>query len=305
MSEQRLPSWRPGATRDAITAFLDQTDQIPPRDRVAVFDNDGTMWAEKPHYPQLEFFVLELRRAADDRPELADAPAYRAILDQDQSALANMGLEAVATALLDLFVGLTPAQFDAKVADFFATQVHPERGVPYRQQRYQPMLELMDELRRRGFDFYIVSAGGAEFVRVIGSDFYGVPPEGVVGSQIDYDFDRDDLGRPRLLRTNRLVHSGANEGEAKVPGIQRLLGRRPCVAGGNSPGDAEMLEWAMACGGPSLALLVNHDDSDREYAYESVAGTFAADETIAETAARLGWTVASIKSDWATVFADS
>ena len=165
------------------------------------------------------------------------------------------------------------------------------------------MLELMDELRRRGFDFYIVSAGGAEFVRVIGEDFYGVKPEGVVGSQIDYELGRTDDGKTQLYRTNKLVASGPNEGPGKPPNIQRILGRAPSVAGGNSAGDAEMLEYAMAYDGPSLALLVNHDDGQREYSYESVAGTFASDESITDTAARLGWTVISIKDDWDTVFA--
>lgn len=132
-----------------------------------------------------------------------------------------------------------------------------------------------------------------------------MPPEGVVGSQIDYRFTRDDAGRPRLLRTNRVVHSGPNEGEAKVPNIHRILGRRPVVAGGNSAGDAGMFEYATAHDGPSLALLVDHDDAEREYAYESRAGTFETDETILQTADRLGWTVASIERDWATVFADS
>ncbi len=297
-----LPSWRKGATRSAILGFLDQVDEIPPEDRVAVFDNDGTMWAEKPNYTQLEFILLELKEAVRKDPTLADKPEYRAILHGDSKGLHEMGLERIGTSILDLFVGLTPEQFSSKVASFFAEQVHPERGVRYRQTRYQPMLELMDELRRRGFDFYIVSAGGAEFVRVIGEDFYGVKPEGVVGSQIDYEFTRSAHGSARLVRANRLVASGPNEGAGKPPNIQRILGRHPSVAGGNSPGDAEMLEYAMAYDGPSLALLVNHDDAEREYAYESVAGTFAAGETITDTAARLGWTVASIKDDWATVF---
>ncbi|MGI9612139.1 MAG: HAD family hydrolase [Acidimicrobiales bacterium] len=304
MTEPILPSWRDGATRASITAFLDQVDDIPPAERVAVFDNDGTMWCEKPNYTQLEFFLLELRQAANDDPAIGDRPEYKAILDRDLPTLQTMGLERIAVALLDLFVGLRPEDFDAKVAAFFAEQTHPDRGVPYRQQRYQPMLELMDELRSRGFDFYIVSGGGAEFVRVIGQDFYGVSPEGIVGSQIDYDVTRDENGAIGLLRTNRLVASGPNEGPTKVPNIHRVLGRRPVVAGGNSAGDAEMLEYATTYAGPSLALLVDHDDSDREYAYESKAGTFESEETILETAAKQNWTVVSMKDDWSTVFPD-
>ena len=304
MSDRILPSWREGATRDAILAFLDRVDEIPPDERVAVFDNDGTMWAEKPNYTQFDFWLIEMQEAIVADASLADRPAFRAVLDHDMETIQAMGLEGLATAFLDLFAGITPEEFDAKVAAFFAEQKHP-RGVPYREQRYQPMLELMEELRARGFDFYIASAGGAEFVRVVSRDFYGVSPEGVVGTQIDYEFTRDDDGTPRLLRTNHVVHSGPNEGVAKVPNIHRVLGRRPVVAGGNSAGDAEMLEYAMTYEGPSLALLVNHDDAEREYAYESVAGTFETDETIMETAARLGWTVASIRDDWTTVFPDS
>jgi len=302
MTDSILPSWRQGETRNAILAFLDRIDEIPPRDRVAVFDNDGTMWGEKPNYTQLEFWLFELQNAIAETPTLADEPAFAAALSGDRATMGEIGLEALATAFLDLYAGMTPRAFDAKVAEFFAAQVHPDRGVHYRQTRYQPMLELMDELRRHGFDFYIVSAGGTEFVRVIGEDFYGVKPEGVVGSQIAYEFSRDGEGAARLLRTNHLVAGGPNEGPGKPPNIQRILGRQPCVAGGNSAGDAEMLEYAMAYDGPSLALLVDHDDSEREYAYESVAGTFAADEGITDTAARLGWTVASIRNDWSTVY---
>ncbi|MFW2381956.1 MAG: HAD family hydrolase [Acidimicrobiales bacterium] len=304
MSESVLPSWRPGGTRDAILAFLDRVDEIPPAHRVAVFDNDGTMWAEKPRYPQFDFWLLEMQEAIQADPSLANRPEFRAVIDRDMATIEELGLEGIATAFLDLFAGLTPEEFDAKAARFFAEQKHP-RGVRYRGLRYQPMLELMQELRSHGFDFYIVSGGGAEFIRVVSQDFYGVSPEGVVGSQIDYDFTRADDGTPRLLRTNRVVHSGPNEGVQKVPNIHRILGRRPVVAGGNSAGDTEMLEYAMAYGGPSLALLVNHDDAEREYAYESKAGTFDSDESILDTADRLGWTVASIKDDWATVFADS
>ena len=300
-----LPSWREGPTRSTLLAFLDQVHEIPPHDRVAVFDNDGTMWSEKPNYTQLEFIFIALKRAVAADPALADRAEYRAILDGESEALHEIGLEAIAVSLLDLFAGLTPEAFSRQVAEFFGNERHPERGVHYRATRYQPMLELKDELEARGFDFYIVSAGGAEFVRVIGEDFYGVKPEGVVGSQIDYEFTRDHAGKAQLVRRNSLVASGPNEGAGKPPNIQRILGRRPSVAGGNSAGDAEMLEYAMAYDGPSLALLVDHDDAEREYAYESVAGTFAAEESITETAARLGWTVASIKNDWATVFATS
>ena len=209
----------------------------------------------------------------------------------------------VVSALAELHAGITPEEFDARVRAFFDEARHPERGVPFSQTRYQPMLELIDELRAREFDVYVVSAGGAEFVRAISVSFYDVSPEGVVGSQVGYEWVREN-GRPKLLRTSELF-GGPNEGPAKPPGIQRLLGRRPILAGGNSAGDAEMLEYAMAFEGPSLALLVNHDDAEREYAYESVAGTFETQETIVQTAARLGWTVVSMRDDWNTIFTEA
>lgn len=305
MTDEVLPSWREGATRAAIVGFLDQVDQIPPADRVAVFDNDGTMWCEKPNYPQFEFMLGEMRGAIAADAALADQTEFRALLSGDRDALAEMGLERVAMALVDLHRGLTPEAFNERVAAFFAEARHPDRGVPYRQQRYQPMLELMDVLRARGFDVYIVTGGGAEFVRVIGEEFYGVKPEGVVGSQIAYEIDRDADGALRLVRTGNIVASGVNEGIGKPSNIQRILGRRPVVAGGNSVGDAEMLEFAQSYDGPSLALLVDHDDAEREYAYESKAGSFDTEESVLALAARLGWVVASIKNDWATVFADA
>ncbi|MGI9641949.1 MAG: HAD family hydrolase [Acidimicrobiia bacterium] len=299
-----LPSWREGATRTAIEEFLAASDDIPLDERVAVFDNDGTLWSEKPAYTQVTFFQKELRMAVADNPELADRPEVAAILSGDTAAIGKLGLERIGVALMDIHAGLTPEEFSRRVADFFSSEQHPTRGA-YRNTRYQPMLELLDELRARQFDCYVVSAGGAEFVRVISDDFYDVSPEGVVGSQIDYEFARDENGSVRLTRTNTLASGSPNEGQTKPSNIQRILGRHPCVAGGNSAGDAEMLEYAKAYNGPSLALLVNHDDGDREYAYESVAGTFAADERITDTADRLGWTVISIKHDWSTVFAGS
>jgi len=301
MIDSVLPSWRVGATRTAIVDFLDRADVIPPTERVAVFDNDGTLWCEKPQYPQLVFMVGELRRAVEAEPSLGDREEYRAILSGDREALADLGLERVVFSLVDLHRGWTPEEFSAQVTAFFADYRHPDRGVPVRDLRYQPMLELIDELRGRGFDIYLVTAGGAEFVRVVSQDYYGVKPEGVVGSQIDYELVREESGALRLRRTSSAI-GGTNEGPVKPGSLQRLLGRRPVVAAGNSAGDSEMLEYAQTYDGPSLALLVDHDDPVREYAYESRSETFETSETILETAARLGWVVASIKNDWATVF---
>ena len=303
MNDIILPSWRPGSTRAAIEDFLTQAETVPVAKRVAVFDNDGTLWGEKPLYTQLDFFVRELRRAVGEDPALAERAEYRAVLDGDRATLAEMGPLRVVAALAEIEAGITPEQFEARVQRFFAEARHPERGVPYRGTRYQPMLELIDQLRSRDFSVYLVSAGGAEFVRAISTSFYDVGPEGVVGSQVAYDLVRED-GKPVLLRTAE-VAGGPNEGSAKISNIQHVLGQRPILAGGNSAGDAEMLEYAMAGDGPTLSLLVNHDDAEREYAYESVAGTFDSAESILEVADRLKWTVISMKDDWSTIFADA
>jgi hypothetical protein len=196
-------------------------------------------------------------------------------------------------ALASLFEGQTPEAFAGEVRDFVAR--HPARV-------YGPMLELVEELRRRDFTVGIVTGGGTEFVRAVTEDLYGIPPNLVVGTLIEYAFDRDLDGRP-LLRRTAAIHGETNEGEPKVRHIQSQLGRRPILAAGNSSGDREMLEWAAAGEGPTLALLLDHDDAAREYAYASQGATTPDDEPATEVGARLGWTVVSMARDWETVFA--
>ena len=184
-----------------------------------------------------------------------------------------------------------------------AARQHPTLGRPLRSDVYQPMLELIDELRRRDFTVSIVTGGGTEFVRAVSDELYGVPPEAVVGTLIEYEFVRHGDGRPALAPHGPALDGAANEGAAKVTNIQTQLGRRPILAAGNSGGDREMLEWARAGDGPCLALLVDHDDAEREFAYVSTAETFAEPEPITDVGARLGWTVVSMANDWETVFA--
>ncbi|TFH20694.1 MAG: haloacid dehalogenase-like hydrolase [Acidimicrobiales bacterium] len=300
-TDMRLPSWRPGRTRTALLDFIDAADAVPVDDRVAVFDNDGTLWCEKPAYPQLLFMLDELGRAIAADPSLAEREEYRAMIDHDRAAQAEIGLERIAFALLELRTGIGPEEFDDRVAAFFERSRHPDRGVAYAEMRYRPMLELLDELRAHDFDVFIVTGGGAEFVRAISRPFYAVSPDAVVGSLVGYEFARDDAGRPMLRRTTQLFGE-VNEGAPKVTNIQLQLGRRPIFAAGNSPGDAEMLEYALAADGPSMALLVNHDDADREYEYEGEAGTFETDGSFTELAEGLGITIASMRNDWETVF---
>ena len=296
-----LPSWRPGRTRDAVVAFLAAAEGLPVEARVAAFDNDGTLWCEKPTYVQFDFFEDALRRRAESNPALLERPELAAVMNLDMAAIGELGMERVALALVELFAGIEPEVFTAAARDFMARARHRTLGVPAPGTRYQPMLELLDELRRRDFTIYLVSGGGTEFLRALSEELYGVPPELVVGTQVRYEMTRRPDGRPVLLRTGGVI-GGANEGEAKVTSIQSQLGRRPILAAGNSAGDREMLEWALAGDGPGLALLLDHDDREREFAYQSVSGTLKEHEPITSVATRLGWTVISMAKDWSRVF---
>jgi hypothetical protein len=294
MSEVILPSWRPGATRDAILAFLDAAADVPVEQRVACFDNDGTLWSEKPNYVQLNFFVDAMKSAVQADRSAAYKPEFAALISGDQAAIGEIGLERIAYALTGLFEGLAPEEFTARVHEFMSRTTAPT---------YVPMLELIEELRRRDFTICVVTGGGTEFVRAISQDLYGVPPQNVVGSLIAYEFvPTSEEGGPALRRTSDLV-AGANEGAVKVNNIQMQLGRRPIFAAGNSGGDREMLEWVAAGTSPTLAVLVDHDDADRETAYVSTAATFAEAEPITDVGARLGWTVISMARDWDVIFA--
>jgi phosphoserine phosphatase len=300
----RLPSWRPGPTRDAILAFLDRSGDVPVSERVAYIDNDGTMWCEKPTYVQLDFFLDALRRRTEHDPSLAERPEFAAVLSGDMAAVGEIGLAKVAGALAALFDGQTPEQFGAAVDEFVGRYRHRTLGAPVGGVVYQPMLELVDELRRLDFAVGIVTGGGTEFVRQLSKPLYGVEPGMVVGTLIGYRFDRDDAGRPVVRRTISQIGT-ANEGGAKLEHIQSQIGRAPILAIGNSGGDREMLEWAQASRHGGLAVLVDHDDAEREFAYESRAATFEDAEPITEVADRLGWVVVSMQRDWETVFPES
>lgn len=296
-----LPSWNDGAVRSSILDFVRASDELPIEQRVAVFDNDGTLWCEKPSYIQLLFMLAELDRAVGENPALADRPEYRALIDRDTVAQADLGLPAIAMALVELCAGISPTEFDRRVRAFVAGARHPTRDVPMLALRYQPMLELIDLLRAHEFSVCIVTGGGTEFVRAISEEFYGVDPERVVGSMIGYEVHRDQQDRPHLVRTEQ-VFGEVDEGAAKVSNLQIGLGRRPIFAAGNSPGDADMLLYAQTAVGPSMALLVDHDDDDREYAYEGEAATFESAGSFADSGRERGWTVVSMRDDWGQVF---
>jgi len=266
-----------------------------------VFDNDGTLWCEKPTYVQAFFVLQRVHELAAQRPELRQQKPYQAILGGDPQSLARLSLGEIAKVVVEAHAGLTPEEFTAAVRQFLASAKHPRFGVPYGALTYAPMVELLHFLRANDFRVFIVTGGGVEFVRAVSEDLYGVPRDDVVGSAVQLAFERQD-GRPRLVRQAALWGS-PNEGEPKPINIQAHIGRRPILAAGNSGGDQEMLEYVQAGHYPSLCLLVNHDDAEREYAYESHAATRADAEPILATAARLGWTVVSMQRDFGTMFA--
>lgn len=296
-----LPSWAPGPTRDAVMAFLESSDDLPEAERFAVFDNDGTLWCERPTYVQYDFFVDELRRRTAREPELGRRPEFAAVLAADTTAIDALGLGRIALALASLFEGFTPEQFRAAVRSFLATADHPTLGRRSAATVYQPMLELIAELRRRRFTVAIVSGGGTEFVRAISHDLYGVPPELVVGTLITYQQVRTTSGRSELRRTAHVL-GDANEGPAKVTNIQTQLGRRPVFAAGNSLGDAEMLDWSIDGSHPGLALLLDHDDAQREFAYVSVSGTLEETRSVTDLGRERGWSIVSMATEWSEVF---
>jgi phosphoserine phosphatase len=300
MSE-RLPSWRPGPTRDALVEFLDHSLDVPVDSRVAYLDNDGTMWCEKPTYVQFDFFVDALQQRTTEDASLAERPEFAAVLSGDMAKIGELGLHRVAAAVVELFDGVTPEQFGHAVDEFLGRYRHRMLDVPVTGLVYQPILELLDELRAHDFSIGIVTGGGTEFVRRFSRSLYGVEPGMVVGTLIGYRFDRDDGGRPIVRRTVTQM-GNANEGTAKIEHIQSQIGRPPLFAAGNSGGDREMLEWAQANLHGGLAMLVDHDDGDREFAYESTAATFEETEAITSVADRLGWVTVSMRRDWETIF---
>ncbi len=296
-----LPSWRPGPTRDRIQAFLDAAAEIPPRARVAVFDNDGTLWCERPTYTQFEFTVWAAEQRAATDPTFATPP----LLDQldGVSALPADGSVTAAEVVRAMNLahqGHTPEEFATSVQEFAAQFKNASTGRSLLQSRYQPMLELIAALRAREFDVFVVTGGGIELVRSVAWEFYGVSEERVVGSMVDYSYDDDAA---ELRRGIDLV-GPPDEGVEKVHRIQQLIGRHPVFAAGNSAGDRELLDHALASPYPAMSLLVDHDDADREFSYQSIAASFDDGEDIVAVGRASGWTIASIKDDWSQVFSD-
>ncbi|WP_353554713.1 HAD family hydrolase [Paraburkholderia terrae] len=298
-----LPSWQDGAARTAILKFIaDVTREgastyVPPEARIAVFDNDGTLWSEQPMPFQLLFMIDQLKAAAPQHPEWQKNPAYRALLANDTAALAK-NQKALLQLLAVANSGMTTDEYDQSIRDWLGTAKHPKLQRPYTQLVYQPQLELLDLLRSNGFQIWIVSGGTAEFMRVWVDKAYGIPPERVVGTEEKLKYMMRD-GKPALVREPGFDF--VDDGPGKPVGIFRAIGRRPIMAVGNSDGDREMLEYTANGPGETLAVLVHHDDAAREFAYDRQSALARLDKAWDEAVAQK-WIVVSMKSDWKTVY---
>ena len=302
-----LTSWNEGPAKAAILDFVADVatpggpDFVPASERIATFDNDGTLWVEQPMYIQGVFAFDRLQALAPQHPEWRTTQPFKAALEGDHATLADAGEHGLVTLVMATHAGMTTDAFAASVTDWLATARHPRFDRPYPRLVYQPMVELLEYLRANGFKTFIVSGGGVDFMRPWTEAAYGVPPEQVVGSSILTGFELRD-GRPVLVKLPEVEFVDDKAG--KPVGIHRFIGRRPIAAFGNSDGDLEMLQWTtMGAPGRRLGLIVRHDDAEREYAYDRDSHVGRLD-TALDAAGPAGWVVVSMKNDWATMFPD-
>jgi phosphoglycolate phosphatase-like HAD superfamily hydrolase len=310
-SSDPLPSWNDGAIKEAIVGFvLATTDPkspefVPPADRIVTFDNDGTLWVEHPIYTQLTFALDRIKELAPLHPEWKTTQPFKAALEGDKEALAAAGEKGLIQLVMASHAGMSTAEFEAIVVEWFQTARHPRFKKPYTELVYQPMVELLTYLRSNGFKTFIVSGGGIEFMRPVTEAVYGIPPEQVIGSSIKTSYEVKD-GEPVLMRLPELNFIDDKDG--KPIGINMHIGKRPVAAFGNSNGDRQMLDWTQAGSGARLMMLVLHDDAKREYAYgpandlpDTHVGTFS--QSTLDEANKKGWFVISMKNDWKRIFA--
>ena len=298
-----LPSWREGAAKSAILDFVarvttaDSPDYVKPEERIATFDNDGTLWAEQPYYIQLAFALDQIKALAPQHPEWQSREPFKSALAGDAKSILTGGERALLEIVAATHFGMTTEEFEAEVRAWLTTARHPATNRPYTEMVFQPMLELLTYLRASGFKTFIVSGGGVEFMRTFAERTYGVPPEQVVGSSGKLKFEMRD-GKPILIKLSEVDFINDNVG--KPVAIQQHIGRRPIAAFGNSDGDLEMLQWTTAGEGARLALLVHHTDGIREWAYDH--SYFGRLDKALEEANTNRWVVADMKNDWQRVF---
>jgi phosphoserine phosphatase len=305
LAAEVLPSWNDGAAKARIVAFVQAVtekggkDFVAPADRVAVFDNDGTLWSEQPMYFQLAFAIDRVKALAPKHPEWKTKQPFKAALEGDQKALAASGEKGLLELVMATHAGNTSEEFAQVVRDWVKTARHPTLERPYTELTYAPMRELLEHLRANGFKTWIVSGGGVEFLRVVSEELYGVPPEQVIGSSIQTKYELRG-GVPAIVRLPALDFIDDKAG--KPVAIHKYIGRRPIAAFGNSDGDFQMLEWTTSAPGARLGVLVHHDDAEREFSYDRKSSIGKLDRGLDEGGAR-GWTLVSMKNDWKQVYA--
>lgn len=299
-----LPSWRDSASRQQIIAFVEavttagSADFVPEQERIAVFDNDGTLWSEQPFYFQLAFAIDRVRAVAAEHPQWKTTQPFQAALEGDMEALVAAGKAGLLELVMASHAGMTTDEFAAIVQDWIASARHPRFDRPFTELVYQPMLELLDYLRDSGFQTWIVSGGGIEFMRPWVFDVYGVPPEQVIGSSIRTRFELRD-GEPLLLRLPEINFIDDKEG--KPVAIHQHIGRRPIAAFGNSDGDLQMLQWTSSGDGRRLGVIIQHTDAEREWSYGRTSHIGRLDKALDEAAAR-GWVLVDMQQDWSRVY---
>jgi phosphoglycolate phosphatase-like HAD superfamily hydrolase len=307
-----LPSWNDGPARQAILNFVHATTDrtsasyVPPDARIATFDQDGTLWVEHPMYSQAIYCLDRVPAVVKAKPELANVEPFKTVLSGDREAMAKLSMPKLEKLLVATLTGMSVDEFGAEAKTWLETAKHPRWKRPYTELTYQPMQEVLQYLRTNGYKTYIVTGGGQDFVRVYSERVYGIPPEQVVGSAGGTEFGYDKSGKPMLTKEPKLLLNDDNAG--KPEGIHMMIGRRPYAAFGNSVGDRQMLEYTKAGDGTRLAMLLLHDDAQREYAYgpaqgllDTKIGTFT--QALYNEAQKQGWPVISMKNDWKRIFA--
>lgn len=301
---ETLPSWAEGDAKARILEFVAATttkgspDFVEPAARIAVFDNDGTLWGEQPMYVQLAFALDRVRQLAPQHPEWQTTEPFKSVLSGDMAGVAASGERGLLELVAATHAGMSAEEFEKIVSDWIEGSRHPTSGKPYTAHIFQPMVELIDYLKANQFAVFIVSGGGVEFMRPWTERVYGIPPENVVGSSIKTKYELRD-GHPAITRLPEIDF--IDDGPGKPVGIHKFIGRRPIAAFGNSDGDFEMLEWTTAGPGRSFGLIVHHDDAQRENAYDRDSHFGRLARGLDEASAR-GWTVVSIKNDWKVVY---
>jgi len=307
----QLPSWNDGAAKRAIIDFVaavttpDGPAFVPPADRIATFDNDGTLWLEKPMYIQFQHGLRAIAQFGAEHPEVLDRQPFKAVHEQDMGWLGRVakdyangdptGLLTLATGMAEAFGGTTVQEFEADAATFLSDNHDARFKVPYKDLVYAPMVELVRFLQDSDFQVFLTSGGGRDFMRAVSAELYGIPPSMTIGSSIATEYAEDAQGVAQVMRTKE-IELPIDDGPGKPLHIHRAIGRRPIMAAGNSDGDIHMLKYAAGHEGPTLSLLVHHDDAEREYAYDDGS------EKALQVAATADWIIVSMKDDWKSVF---